>query len=134
MNDTISLSRDDLERKRDQISSQIKQLEKDREHIEYILREFFNSPQHSLFNESVNPKLIQLDPSLATKPLVLAILRREDREMTWDEVYKIFHEVKPEISETTVRVSLSQLNRDPSKPVKLIQKGDSYTYIYEKSR
>lgn len=132
MNNTVSLSRVDLQHKLDEINSQIKNLEKDKEHLEYFLREFFNSSQISLFQEKTSAKMRSgLDSSLSTKPLIVQILKREGKEMTWNQVYDALHQVKPHIGEATVRVSLSQLNTDENKPVKLIQRGDKYTYVYD---
>ena len=130
---------DFLQVKLSQLDSSIKDYElliarrkQERFHLKYLIDNYSSifgvsdtgSNQSTLFPQ------VSYDPQKATKSLLVDILKGEAKKMTWKQIFAIFKEVKPEIAESTVRVSLSQMNKDQKFPIKLIKNGGDYRYIY----
>jgi hypothetical protein len=125
MNNTISLSLDKLQRKQDHLDSQIKKLQAEKGHIEYVITQFFEDPSNTTVpslsknNDPVAGQNSTYDSSKNTKELIVDILRTEGKKMKWRSVFEMFHQIKPEIAVGTVQVSLSQMSRNTKYPVKL---------------
>jgi hypothetical protein len=138
-----SVSVQSIKRKIETLDEEIKESElaivrkkEVRSHLSYLLDNFHKIfPQNTNDSSNSNVPLfpeITYSPSLDTKSLIVEILRKESRRMKWQEIYEIFHAVKPDIAESTLRVSLSQINKDPSYPVKLVREKEDYWYEIER--
>lgn len=138
MNKT-SLTRDDLRTKLQSLDDeyknltvQLSNLKSEADKLRYLYDNFNNiAGLASNSSQSTLPFSTPLAPSLDTKRLLLLILKNENRGMTWVEIFNIFKNVKPTIAESTVRVSLSQMNKDVKYPVKLIHVDGDFRYIYQ---
>lgn len=126
----LKVKLDNIDAQIERFKLQIQNLEVQREHLSYLMDNFGAIAGSSTLPDN-QPTLLDFsyDSTLDTKSLILQILRTEKRPMYWNEVFNIFKNIKPNIAESTVRVSLSQMNRNDKFPVKLVQKGDDYKYI-----
>lgn len=112
--------------------SQISKLREQRGHISYLVDNYQSifgghriaTSQQPMFQGPI------YDQNMKTKELLVAILKNEGRKMDWNEVYAIFHKVKPKIKSSTMRVALSQMNKNHKYPVNLIKNRDEYKYLY----
>ena len=130
MKNNVSLSLKDFQDKLQQVNQEVKKLQEEKSHIEYVIDNIFKT-ENPLFKTGnwFDHKLqtTSLDPSLNTKPLIIEILKSYGRKR-WRGVWEIFHELKPTIARGTVQVSLSQMSRSEKYPVKQ----ENGIYWYEK--
>lgn len=132
MNSTITVSVDSLQRKSQHLGEQLQKIQQEKNAVDYLLA---NLPAFG--GDAVTTQLpdfqtqqssLVYDPTLNTHDLVTEILRREGRKMKWSEVWTIVHQLKPDISDATVKYWLSKSSRDPKSPVQLNRSTNKYWY------
>lgn len=125
----------EIENQIDSASKSIVMLREQKEHLSYLLGNFQNIFSGQTNQQSMAQDLfskVVYDSTMGTKQLLVKILKSESRSMDWQEIAKIFSEVKKDnVKISTMRVALSQLNTDSKSHVKLIKEGTRYKYRYE---
>jgi hypothetical protein len=117
MSDSLSVSQ--LREKLQQLDQIIGNAEKEKEHILYVLNEFtdLNIEQIPLTNrrDQYKPNISAMN---SNKDIILHILKENrDRNLTRGQIYSYLKLIKPEISENTFNVTLSQLTNVYNSPI-----------------
>ena len=124
---TVTLSKEAVDDKIRKLDLQIKELQKTKELHELLLKSYFDqtaSPSVEPFNPL--PTTYNLDTNKPVKELIVDLLRVSGKKMTMKQIQSEFRTIKPNVSETTVRVSVFEVGRKDKYPV--TRKNGQYWY------